>query len=117
MAETLVSDVIVPEIWVPYVIQRTAEVSRLFGSGIIEQNPEFARLAAGGGSSVNMPFWNDLTGSDQVLSDQAALSTKNIAAAQDVAVINNRGDAWRTNDLAGLLAGDDPMAEIGRAHV
>lgn len=113
MAETLVSDVIVPAVFLPYVIQRTAELSEFFTSGIIEMSDEFAALAAGGGSTVNMPFWNDLTGNDQVLSDTGALTTKKIGASQDVAIINNRGDAWATNDLAGMLAGSDPMKAIG----
>lgn len=113
MAETLVSDVIVPEIFVPYVIERTAELSRIFTSGIVDQSPEFAVRAGGGGQIVNMPFWQDLSGDDQVLSDSGALTTKKIAAAQDAAAIHNRGDAWQTNDLAGLLAGSDPMAAIG----
>lgn len=113
MAETLVSDVIVPEVFVPYVIERTAELSRIFQSGIVNQDPEFAMRAAAGGQTVNMPFWQDLSGDDQVLSDSGALTTKKIAASADIAAIHNRGDAWQTNDLAGLLAGDDPMAAIG----
>lgn len=113
MAETLVSDVIVPEIFLPYVIERTATLSEFFTSGIIEMNSEFAALAGGGGQTVQMPFWQDLSGNSQVLSDSGSLTTKKIGATKDVAIINNRGDAWSTNDLAGLLAGDDPMMRIG----
>jgi hypothetical protein len=113
MAETLVSDVIVPSVFLPYVVERTAELSQFFTSGVIEQSPEFGQLAAGAGQTVNMPFWKDLAGDDQVLSDTGALTTKKITTSGDAAVIHNRGDAWATNDLAGLLAGSDPMAAIG----
>jgi hypothetical protein len=60
-----------------------------------------------------MPYWTDLTGSDEVLSDQAALTPDKIGTGQDVAVILRRGKAWGANDLAANLAGDDPMRVIG----
>lgn len=113
MAETLVSDVIVPEIFLPYVLERTAELSAFFTSGIIDTDSQFAALANGGGQTIQMPFWQDISGNSQVLSDGGSLTTKKIGASRDVAVLNNRGDAWKTNDLARLLSGDDPMGRIG----
>lgn len=113
MAETLVSDIIQPEIFLPYVVERSAQLSALVASGIVDTDPGFVALANGGGSHVTMPFWNDLTGEDQVLSDTGALVTKKITTSADAAVIHNRGDSWSTNDLAGILAGDDPMKRIG----
>lgn len=113
MAPTRISDIIVPEIFQPYMIQRTAEVSALWQSGIIVQNEELNGLATGGGSTVNMPFFQDLTGSSEVLSDTTPLSVNKIGASKDVAVINHRGKAWGSNDLAKAKAGADPMAAIG----
>lgn len=112
MAETLVSDIIQPEIFLPYVVERSAQLSQLVKSGIIDNDPQFAALADGGGSHITMPFWNDLTGSDQVLSDTGALVTKKITTSADAACIHNRGDSWSTNDLAAALAGDNPMGRI-----
>lgn len=113
MAVTRISDVIVPEKFAPYVQEVTAEKSALFTSGIVGTNPELNALAAGGGRTLNLPFWHDLTGTDEVLSDSAALTPAAISAAQDVAVLLRRGKAWAANDLAGELAGDDPMGAIG----
>jgi hypothetical protein len=113
MAKTQIADVIVPSKFNQYVIQRTAELSALSQSGIISHNPELDALAAGGGKTINMPYWNDLSGADQVLSDSAPLSVNKITAGQDVAVLHLRGQAWSTNDLAHILAGSDPMAAIG----
>lgn len=59
-----------------------------------------------------MPFWSDLTGDDEVLSDSGALTPGKITAGQDEAVILRRGRAWGANDLAAALAGDDPMGAI-----
>lgn len=110
---TRISDVIVPEVFNPYVVQRTMELSALVQSGIIENNQEFDRLASAGARTANMPFWNDLGGPDELLDDQNPLTPGRIQAAQDEAVILRRGRAWGANDLAGNLAGDDPMGAIG----
>ena len=113
MAKTVIADVIVPEVFNPYVIERTAELSAFYQSGIIARNPELDRLASSGGKLLNMPFWEDLSGDDEVLSDQTALTVGKITADQDVAALLTRGRAWSVNDLAKALSGDDPMAAIG----
>lgn len=113
MAITRIADVIVPQVFNPYVIQRTAELSALSAAGIISNDPQLDALATAGGKLINMPFWNDLTGDDEVLSDSGALTPEKIAASQDVAALFMRGKAWSTNDLAKALSGDDPMAAIG----
>jgi hypothetical protein len=110
---TRIADVIVPQVFNPYVIQRTAELSALSQAGIISNNPELDALASAGGKLINMPFWNDLTGNDEVLSDTGALTPEKITAAQDVAALYMRGKAWSTNDLAKALSGSDPMKAIG----
>lgn len=110
---TRISDVIVPEVFNPYVVQRTMELSALVQSGIIENNQEFDRLASVAARTVNMPFWNDLVGPDELLDDQNPLTPGVIRAGQDEAVILRRGRAWGVNDLAANLAGDDPMGAIG----
>ncbi len=113
MAGTKISDVIVPEVFNPYIIERTAALSALYQSGIIATVPGLDVLGAKGGTTIAMPFWQDLTGDDEVLSDTSALTVNKIAASQDVAVLHARGKAWGVNDLAKALSGDDPMAAIG----
>lgn len=113
MAKTKISDVIVPAVFNPYVVQRTMELSALYNSGIIANNPELDRLATSGGTTINMPYWEDLNGDDEVLSDDGALTPDKITAAQDVAVLLMRGKAWSANDLSKALSGSDPMAAIG----
>lgn len=111
--KTIISDVIVPEVFNPYVIERTAELSAFYQSGIIARTPALDVLASSGGKLVNMPFWEDLSGDDEVLSDTEALTVGKITAGQDVAALLARGRAWSVNDLAKALSGDDPMAAIG----
>ena len=113
MAKTAVADVIIPEKFARYVIERTAERARFRESGIIGTDSEFDGIANGGGQTVKMPFWKDLTGGRQLLSDSGALTVNKITAAQDIARIHNDANAWSVNLLAKLLSGEDPMAAIG----
>jgi len=113
MAVTKIANVIVPDVFNPYVVEKTAELSALFQSGIIRPDAALDTLARTGGTLLQMPFWTDLTGADEVLSDAAALTPQNIAASKDIARLHARGKAWGVNDLAKALSGDDPMAQIG----
>ena len=113
MAKTQVSDVIVPEIFVPYVIERTAQKSRLIQSGIIVNDPEFDELANEGGRTVNMPFWQDLAGDDEVIADDAPSVPAKIGAIKDVAARTLRVKSWKYNDLSRHLSGSDPASAIG----
>ena len=112
MADTKISDVIVPEVFAPYIINRSMELSALWQSGIIAADARVQIGARAGGETINMPYWNDLTGDEEELSDAKSLSVNPITAAQDVAVLQAVGKAWGANDLAGTLAGDDPMKAI-----
>ena len=112
MAVTKIADVVVPELFTPYVIERTAEKSRILQSGIAVANPKLNELVTAGGVTMQMPFWKDLQGEDEVLSDNTPLTPNKVGSGKDIAALLMRGNAWGTNDLAGALAGDDPMDAI-----
>lgn len=109
---TRIADVIQPEVFTPYTIQRTMELSALVQSGIVQNTPEFDELASGPNTLVNMPFWNDLTGDSETLKDEGALTPGKIGSNKDVARKHARGRAWGANGLSALLSGDDPMRAI-----
>lgn len=113
MATTQVSDVVVPDVFNPYVVERTAELSALVQSGIISQDEQLNILAQAGGKLINMPFWSDLSGDDEVLADGSSLSPAAMSSGKDIAVLLMRGKAWSVNDLAAALSGDDPMRAVG----
>ena len=54
---TTLSDIIVPELFNPYVIQKTLEKSALVQSGIVQNDAEFDKLASQASPLVNMPFF------------------------------------------------------------
>jgi hypothetical protein len=87
--------------------------SDLFQSGIVKAVPDLALGVGQGNRIINMPYWNDLSGADETLSDNGALTPEKITSGQDVATQLFRGKAWSTNDLAATMSGDDPMGAIG----
>lgn len=114
MPTVRISDVIVPEVFAPYVTQRTTELSAIVQSGIVAADPAVGAVVNKGGDIIKLPYFNDLTGDDEVLSDDpaAALTPGNITADQDIAHILMRGKAWQASDLAKHLSGADPMRVI-----
>jgi hypothetical protein len=112
MAKTAIADIIIPTAFEKYAIERTAELSSFGQCGIIEGSPVFDELAAGGGRTVEMPFWKDLSATRQLLSDSASLTVNKITADKDTARIHNDAQAWSVNHLAKVISGDDPMQAI-----
>ena len=110
---TKVADVIIPELFNAYVMEKTAEKSKIIQSGIAVPNTKLNALVTQGGLTLNMPYWQDLNGEDEVLDDETALTPAKITAEKDIAALLIRGKAWGANDLSGALAGDDPMKAIG----
>ena len=67
MAATALSDIIVPEVFAPYIVEQATEKSEIIASGIAQRTPEFDKKASSEGLIVEMPFWDDLTGDSEVL--------------------------------------------------
>lgn len=109
---TKLTDVIVPELFTQYVLEATKEKSELIASGAIEDNPQLNQLVNGGGTTLQMPKWNDLTGESQVFSESADIETDKITSHKEIATLLLRAKAWSAHDLAAALAGDDPMKRI-----
>lgn len=112
MAASL-KDYIVPEIFNPYVVHRTNELSALYQSGIISNNSELDSLAQKGGQYINMPYWEDLSGEDQVATYDGDVTIQKIQAGQDVAVLLQRLQVWAEPDMQAALSGSDPASAIG----
>ncbi|WP_337507104.1 major capsid protein [Megasphaera sp.] len=113
MAGTTLTDVIVPELFTPYVVKRTMELSALFQSGIVTNNAEFDRLASEAAPIHNMPFFEDLTGDSEAVIEGNDLTANKITSNKDVSVTLRRAMMWSATDLSASLAGSDPMAAIG----
>jgi hypothetical protein len=109
---TLRSDIIIPEVFTPYVIEQTTQRDAFLASGVVRPMAELN--ATEGGDFINVPFWKaNLSGDFEVLSDSTSLTPGKITADKQVGVILHRGRAFEARDLAALAAGSDPMAAIG----
>lgn len=116
MAVTRLSDVIVPEVFNPYMMKETMTLSAIFQSGILRSDPSMAAFLAGGGQTTNVPFFNDLSDVEpNISSDNPASSStpQKIGTGKDIAIRHNRNQSWSSADLVAELAGADPMKAIG----
>jgi hypothetical protein len=113
MAATAIANIVVPTIFSPYVVERSTTLSNILNSGIAQRSPVFDEMAGAKGKTFELPYFNDLTGADEVLADGSALTINNITAEQETATKFMRGKAWGATDLASAVAGEDIMASIG----
>lgn len=119
---TQIADVVVPEIFNPYVQQMTEEKSRLVASGAVVRSSALDADLAGGGITFNAPSFKDLDNEEENISSDdsddsftggSANSTpKKTGTATEVAVRLSRNQSWSSADLAATLAAVDPMDSI-----
>ena len=113
MAYTKIADVIVPELFNPYVVNRTMELSAIFQSGIVANNAEFDRLASEAARTHNMPFFEDLSGDAEAILEDVQMTPAKIGSNKDVSTTIFRQKMWGATNLSAALAGSDPMRAIG----
>ena len=108
---TVLSNVVVPELFAPYMIEEPTVTNKFFTSGIVQA---FTPISPVGerGTLVNMPFWQDLSGDAQDLDSGTDLNVLAMDTGKDVAVLLGRALVYGATDLAGDLAGSDPMASL-----
>ncbi len=113
MAGTRISDVIVPELFNRYVINRTMELSALFQSGIVVNSEVFDALASEAARTHNMPFFEDLQGESEAIIEDVGTAKNKITSNKDVSTTIFRKMSWEASNLSAALAGSDPMKAIG----
>lgn len=116
MSVVRLSDIIVPDVWDKYVQVTTMSKTLLFTSGILRQDEQLRTLLAGGGRTINIPFWKDLadTEADIATDDPDDFATpENISTGKDIAIRQFRTHGWSTAKLTSELAGSDPAQAIG----
>lgn len=113
MAGTVFADMqIVPEKFTQYVNERTTKKSALVRSGIATPNALVAQVINGtpqGGNMIQMPFYNPLSGTDDIFGETALVPT-GITTGNERATLLIRQHAWSSTDLARVKGGSDPMA-------
>lgn len=112
---TLLADIdFVPELFLAYQQEVNQNQSAFFRSGIIAQNDLITQEFMKGGREIVIPFFSDLTGESEVLSDIIGLTPGGVSSERQTGIRNLRGRAWQSSDLAAELAGSDPLTAINQ---
>ena len=112
MTGTRISDLVVPAIWNPYVLEQSTYANKFIASGIAQNVPALEAIREGG-TTVNVPFWvADLSGDMERIVERVRLTPGSLTANNQVGVVIHRARAWQSGDLAGLASGDDPMKAL-----
>lgn len=119
MAQVQIADVVVPEIFAPYVQTMTEQKSALIDSGVVVRDPALDGFLAGGGRTFNSPSWRDTDDDSNILADRvssdnpATIATpNNIQTNQEISARLSRNNSWKTMDLVAALAGEDASTAI-----
>lgn len=104
----------IPQLFLAYQQEEIQDRNALVNSGLMVTNDAIQSEFAKGGKTIDLPFFGDLTGDSEILSDTTGLTPVNLTGDVQTGVRNLRGKVWQSSDLAGDLAGDDPMQAIGR---
>ena len=119
MSEVRIADVVVPEIFAPYVQTLTEQKTALIDSGVVVRDPALDGFLAGGGTTFNAPSWRDIDDDSNILADRvsddnpASIAVPNkIQTNQELATRLSRNQSWKTMDLVAALSGDDPTNAI-----
>lgn len=125
MAHVQITDVVVPREFAEYFQLLTTTKSAFVQSGVVDTNPYFSNILAGGGKTFDLPFWKDLADTEANVSGDAKADYQSpanspetdavpleITTGQEVCIRHNRNQSWSAADLASALAGSDPMTAI-----
>lgn len=115
MTLTAVSDIVKPAQYLPYQQARTEIKSAFVRSGALMRSPALDEKLGGGGNTFNFPHWNQLASTAPNVpagSAGSAITPLAITTHTQIATRMERNQAWGAVDLAGALAGADPMPAI-----
>lgn len=115
MANTLLSDVIIPTVYGDVQANNTLEKSAFFQSGVAVQNAAYDALANSGSLIGHMPYWNDLSNTEPNYSTD---NPSDVAVPEAVTqgeclyrmAYENKG--WSSADLVADLTNHDPMQRV-----
>ena len=109
---TRISDLIIPEVVSEVASAVIVEKTAIVRSGVATGDYNNVDIKAGG-NFIKVPFWNELTGDDEVMVEGKALTPDKITQEEDIGVICHRAKAWSSTELAKIISGSDPTKAVG----
>lgn len=104
----------IPQLFLEYQQEEIKDRNSLVTSGLMVTNAAIQAEFSKGGKTIDLPFFGDLSGDSEILSDTAGLNPATLTGDVQTGVRNMRGRAWKASDLAGELSGSDPMQATAR---
>lgn len=116
MAATRLSDLIVPEVFLAYMLKETMTKTAFFQSGIIAQDAALQPFISSGGLTVQVPAFNDLSDTTEanIASDDPSVKSTpdKIDTNKQIGIRNIRTKSWSDMDLNRDMIGADPSLAI-----
>ncbi|MEM0966102.1 MAG: hypothetical protein AAGJ81_08150 [Verrucomicrobiota bacterium] len=116
MAATTISDLWEPQVWVQGLNERVRTDPSLIGSPVFVQNDLLDQAASGGGLTINVPGYRDLS-EDAETNQGGTISLGAHGDIMNIAAIMNREKGWGVEALATAISNtpgrtQDPVANI-----
>lgn len=115
-ASTLLSDVIIPAVYMSYTGVDSPELTAFFQSGAAVRNSMLDNAFEAGGTVAHLPFWQDL---DPTLEPNYSTDNPNdvatpnkVIAGQMITRVADMNQGYSAADLVAMLAGSNPMQRI-----
>jgi len=117
MTWTSISDMVQPEILMPYVAERIANTNNFIRSGVMAPNEALTAAMRSGGTTGKFPFYKPFDGDDEVLDDGATgeLSLNAAETDSEQYAVLARGKAYSASDLSKAFSGSDPMRAVANS--
>jgi hypothetical protein len=115
MAQTQISDVVVPAEFTAYQVENSMLSTALFQSGVVLPNGEMQAQLLAGAEQFTVPFWSDIPDIEADIStdNAAVLSTpQKITAAAQVVRKSFLHASWSEMSLASELSGSDALVRV-----
>ena len=114
MALATMSNLWVPDVWIDGIRERSATSPAVFNSAIVVRTAEMDAIASGPGTSVNIPFFKDITEQDDEVQveNQAPTTTHGITSGKQVAAPMERQTKNQITAMAKRITGKNPVGEM-----
>ena len=109
MAETKLTNIIVPDIYNAYFNENFVGRSRFFRSGTIQRSGEIDSLLNGGGSTFNVPFVAAVSATPDIPAESGNQTINNATTGEEIIRRQMRTIAFGSNAIATIFSGTNSL--------
>ena len=109
MAQTTISDLWTPDIWIQGASEKARAFPSLINSPVVVRSPVLDAVASGAGITANIPFYKDVSDDlDEIQVQDTAPTNGELTSGLQVVPILNRVKSYDVTALAGQVSGATP---------